>query len=254
MTSITVAFTGVASVLEADFFPEIVLNPNASYCCALLDFTSYNSIPNIISGKNNEFTFKYTVRERKRDANGKETKNVANVTRQKTILLPTGAYEVEDILKYLKSELGDVRIILTYTINAASSTVQIEFDCIVDWIGGTLLNLIGFENTRNFEHKKKYSSDVIVKITNIDVIRIECDIITGSYMNGGICHTIHQFSHCKVRPGYKFIEVPQHLIYFPIKVNELRTIQLRIVDQNGDLIDFRGEQISCRIHIKQVGD
>lgn len=250
MTSFTVAFTGNSSVLRCDFFPEIVLSPNIDYSCSLLDFTSYNSIPNITEGKNNEFKCKWIVKEKQRDARGKETS--VDVSKEKTISLPTGSYEVEDILKYLKSEFAANKISLSYEISDASSTVKIEFNTKIEWIGGTLLNLIGFQRRQFFESKTKYSSDHIVKITNIDLIRIECDIVSGSYINGRNCHTVHQFSHCKVPPGHKFIEVPKHMIYLPIKEKQLRSIQISIVDQNGDLIDFRGEQISCRIHIKQV--
>lgn len=240
MASLVVAFTGTSSVLRADFFPEISLDPNASYCCALLDFSTYNSIPNIIEGKNNEFKYK-------KNSEGEEV----------IIRLPTSMYEVEDILNYLKAELHAQKISLTYNISEASSTVQISFDTNITWVGGTILKVIGFENENNSKLFKKgwlYRSNHIVKITDIDVIRIECDIAFGSYMNGRHCHTIHQFSHCKVPPGYKFIEVPQHIIYLPIKENRLRSIQLSVVDQDENLIDFRGEQISCRIHIKKFND
>lgn len=253
MTSFTVALTGKSSVLRSDFFPEIVLDPNANYCCALLDFSTYNSIPNIIEGENNEFKCKYKVKENKTDKNGKISS--VDVIREKTVSLPTSAYEIEDILKYLKSELNTALISLTYEISEATSTVQISFDPEIEWTGGTVLNVIGFQNSvnsRTFKRKWKYRSDHIAKITNIDVIRIECDIASGSYINGKPCHTIYQFSHCKVSPGYKFIEVPKHIIYFPVNEKQLRFIQISIVDQDGNLIDFRGEQISCRIHIKKV--
>lgn len=242
MSSFTVAFTGKSSVLRADFFPEIILDPNANYSCALLDFTTYNSIANIIEGKNNEFKYRYKNK---------------NVYEEKTISLPTSMYEVEDILKYLKSEFNTSKISLTYDISEASSTVQISFDPEIEWTDGTVLNVIGFskvDDSRIFKKGWKYRSDHIAKITDIDVIRIECDIVSGSYINGKHCHTIHQFSNCKVPPGYKFIEVPHHMIYLPIKDRQLRSIQISIVDQDGNLIDFRGEQISCRIHIKNIGN
>lgn len=251
MSSFTVAFTGTSAVLRADFFPEITLDPHANYHCALLDFTSYNSIPNIIEGKNNEFKFKCKKEEKKKDKNGKV--NVTKTTIEKIISLPSGAYEVEDILNYLKSELNVLKISLTYELRVASSTVQIEFDSDIEWIGGTVLSVVGFQNyPKTFKSKTKYRSESIVKITKIDVIRVECDIVSGSYINGKNCHTIHQFSHCKVDPGHKFIEVPRHIIYLPVKEKQLRSIQISIVDQEGHLIDFRGEQISCRIHIKKI--
>lgn len=253
MTSFTATFTGTSSVLQADFFPEIVLDSQANYCCALLDFTAYNSIPNIIKGENNELSVKYTTQVKKWN-HAKKDYEYPNLGKEKTISLPTGAYEVEDLLKYLKWEFHALGVSLTYEISAASSTVGIEFDKDIEWIGGTLLNVLGFYENKTFEKSTNYSSENIVKITNVDLIRVECDIISGSYINGNSTHTIHQFSHSKVDAGYKFIEIPQHLIYFPIRENQLRSIQISIVDQNGQLIDFRGEQISCRIHIKKVGE
>lgn len=252
MTSFTVAFSGSSSILQADFFPEIIFDSNSKYCCGLLDFTSYNSIPNISDKKGNDkFKFKSTMTDSK-------TKKQTVI--EKTIALPTGAYEVEDILKYLKQQLAANKINLTYEISVATSKVRIVFDAPVEWIDGSVLNVIGFQQKKDsdnkpshiFANKTDYWSDNIIKITDIDIIRIECDIVSGSYINGTQCHTIHQFSHCKSAPGYKFIEIPQHIIYLPIEKKQLQTIQIKIIDQNNNLIDFRGEQISCRIHIKKI--
>lgn len=253
MTSLTVTFTGTSSLLHADFFPEVVLDPKSNYCCGLLDFTTYNSIANIIENRNNEFKFRHYVEEKKKVA-GKDI--ISLVARERQISLPTGSYEVEDILKHLKSELNAFKINLSYEISTAFSKVRITFNNEIDWIDGSILNVIGFQRSKLSKFKKNvsYWSENIVKITEVDVIRIDCDIVSGSYINGEDCHTIHQFSHCKVGPGYKFIEVPQHIVYLPIKEKRLRSIQISIVDQNGNLVDFRGEQISCRIHIKKVND
>lgn len=256
MASLTVAFTGTSSVLQADFFPEIELDPNSEYCCALLDFTSYNSIPNVIEGKNNVFSF--TAKDRvKTKVGGKDVVKEAPNSKEKTIKLPTGAYEAVEILSYIKSQLAAYSINLTYEISVATSKVKISFDIDIDCVDDSVLSILGFPKTqtpRKFENRKTYLSEDIVRITHIDVIRIECDIISGSYINGKHCHTIHQFSHCKVSPGYKFIEEPRHIIYLPIKERRLRSIQISIIDQDGYPIDFRGEQISCRIHIKKIDE
>lgn len=256
MTSFTASFTGTSSILRADFFPEIILDPNSNYSCGLLDFTSYNSIPNIIEGINNKFIFNYTANEKvKNKINGKEVTTTVTQEKQKTISLSTGAYEIADILHYIKSQLASVNINLTYDVNVATSKVKLIFDAQIVCIDDSVLSVLGFkkQNSRKFESKRVYWSDDIIKVTNIDVIRIECDIVSGSYINGKHCHTIHQFSHCKVNPGYKFIEVPQHIVYLPVREKRLRSIQISIVDQNDNPIDFRGEQISCRIHIKKSG-
>lgn len=203
MTSLTVSFSGTSSVLRADFFPEITLNPNYNYCCALLDFSTYHSIPNISEEKgNNVCTFKRRIKQKDKDSEGKD------VFEEKlySIALPTGAYEVEDILKYIKAKLEKEKIKLTYEISVATSKVQISFDTEIEWVEGTVLNVLGFKKPGEVYKKNwVYHSDRIVKITDIDLIRIECDIVSQTYINGRLCHTIHQFSSCKVEPGHKFI-------------------------------------------------
>ena len=64
-------------------------------------------------------------------------------------------------------------------------------------------------------------------------------------------HMIHEFFPA-VPPGYKIIEIPSQVIYLPVTVKSIDHLQLRIVDQKVDLIYFRGETITIRLHIKEV--
>ena len=78
---------------------------------------------------------------------------------------------------------------------------------------------------------------------------MECSITTGAYINNQKVHTIHEFFPSDP-PGFKIIEVPKQIIYLPVFVRSIDNIQLRIVDQDGDLVDFLGEVITIRLHIK----
>lgn len=90
------------------------------------------------------------------------------------------------------------------------------------------------------------------KITNSGVIHIACDIISGSYINGQRSHIIHQFAaSTSYAKNQLFVENPKHLNYFPLKVKSLQSIQISIVDKNGNPIDFYGGEIICRINIKR---
>ena len=62
-------------------------------------------------------------------------------------------------------------------------------------------------------------------------------------------HAIHTLFPA-VPPGYKIIEIPTQVIYLPITVHTIDNIQLRIVDQDGNFVNFRGEIITIRLHIK----
>ena len=54
-----------------------------------------------------------------------------------------------------------------------------------------------------------------------------------------------------VPPGYKIIEVSSHVIYLPITVKRIYYLHVRIVDQDGDLVNFQGEVITIRVYIRQ---
>ena len=85
---------------------------------------------------------------------------------------------------------------------------------------------------------------------NVTIIRIECNITSGAYNNDKPAHTIHEFA-MNVPPGYKLSNTTTHVIYFPVVVRNVTDITIRIVDQNGQLINLRGEEILIRLHIRR---
>ena len=56
-------------------------------------------------------------------------------------------------------------------------------------------------------------------------------------------HTIYEFFPA-VSPGYKIVEVRSPIIYLPITVKYINNLQLHLVDQDGHLVNFRGEVIT----------
>lgn len=90
------------------------------------------------------------------------------------------------------------------------------------------------------------------KINIKDVLRIDCDIISGSYINGMRKQTIHQFvASASLDSGQTIRESPTNLNYLPVKNKILRSIHISIVDSNGVLLNFAGANIICRINIKR---
>lgn len=234
MSSITLTLTGNSSLLSANFYPEIELNEHPNYSCCLLDFHTYNSIPNVHKNNNN---FYYSL--------GKSTNY-----RFDKIIIPIGSYEVSEIGEYLTKFFDGMGSNFSFHANRNTLKCQISTDLVIDFTRDDCVGpLLGF-GKRFLKNYKTYLSDEVVKINHLNTIRIDCDLTYGSFLNGKSTHTIHEFSP-SVGPGYKIDEQPSNLIYLPIAKRRINTINISVVDQNSDSIDFRGETITCRLHIKR---
>lgn len=231
MSSITVTFTGNSSSLNAYFCPEIDLDDRYDYSCCLLDFHAYNSIPNV-NIQNNKFYF---------SKNGGKTFEY--------VTLPIGAFEIDSIIHMLNAALKKENVGIRLNSSKYTMKCIIESDVFIDFRKTDCIgSLMGF-NERLLP-PGEFESDKLINIQNINNLRIDCDLITGSYHNGSGTHTIYEFDPM-VDPGYKINEQPKHLIYLPLVRRRISTLNISILDQDGKFVDFRGENITCRIHIKR---
>lgn len=233
MSSYTVSLSGNTSVLTSTFFPEIVLDAGYKYSCGLLDLTTYHSMPNVTS-KNNSFTFK--------SSDGKKFE---------TVKVPIGCYEANDILNYIKSVLVKQKVSFTSMVNKNTLKTKITCDREIDVRTDSILQIFGFKKKSKIVASKEKESEDVIKISQLNIIRVECNIVSGAYINGKPCHAIYEFASNKVDVGYKIIEQPINVIYMPVVPKYIDCIQIKIVDQDGNLVDLRGEEITCRIHIKR---
>lgn len=267
MSSITLTLSGNSPHLQAQYFPPIDLS-DGDYVCGLVDFQTFNSIPNVDETNNmfyygvatdnfddslttNQISEKFSDETTKNNKN-KKISSIKNPQSLSYIKIPTGSYEVSDLENYIKKELALRKV--EFALTANKNTLQCEILCsqpINFTKPNTIGPLLGFKAKRIFAANHTHISRHPADILKISVIRIECDIIKGAYLNNQPAHTIHEFP-LKVAPGYKIVETPQNVIYLPITVKNIHALNLSIVDQQNIPINFRGETITARLHIKKV--
>lgn len=222
-----ITLNGNKSVLNATYFPPIELN--RKYECGLIDLQTYHSVPNV------------------------DIQNQNFHINDEIIVIPIGSYEVDDIAAYIKRELKKISKTLAenFELKANNNTLKCEIKSngtIYFNRGNTIGKLLGFSATV-LKPNILNISDLPVNIIKINTIRVDCNIIEGSYFNDKAMHILHEFS-LNVPPGYKINEVPRNVIYLPVTADQIRSITIKFLDQDGDLINFREENITVRLHLK----
>lgn len=220
--SVTITITGQKSNLENYFNPPICLNED--YECALLYFSAYNCIPNICD-KNNIFSYGNQI-----------------------LKFPTGSYDFNDIKEYLEKNIKDCSI----TLKSNASTMNCSLLCTKDIhfdVKNSINSLLGFPS-KILQANKWHVSSHSVNIQPVSIIRIACDIVQGSYINGLPSHIVYEFIP-NVPSGFQFVEVPNNIVYFPVNQKTISFLNIKILDEYNNNIDFRDEKLQLRLHLRR---
>lgn len=241
-SSFQIILNSTKSDFTTKFSPAIELDKTRKYEIALINLETYYSFPNITEANNK---FKYSH-------DGGRTWS--------RIVIPTGCYEIADlnriIQQYMKSNNHWDHANESYhiTLGANSSTLKcvlnIGQNYVVDFRPDNSLNTVLGFNSQPYR-QGYHESENVVNIMNINSILVNINIINGSYVNGSQQPTIYSFFP-NVPPGHKIIESPHNLVYLPIVIDKISSINTSITDNHGKTLDLRGEYITMRFHIREI--
>nr|CAI5829840.1 unnamed protein product [Callosobruchus analis] len=269
----TFTLSGTESVLSAKIYPPIVLHNKKTYAIGLIDFVTYNSIPNVDSTNNKFYINSHTTTipdgsyeiidiERfilksigeKNDVLNREHQKVnRNQTNQ---IKKTPVYQTKQNVDQAKQNVNQEKLdeketYLIMRLNRNTLRYEIKSNKSIHFDKPeSIAGLLGFER-KTLSPNNWHISSSPINISEVNSICVECNRIKNSYQNNTSVHVLHTF-HPNVPSGYRIIEKVQNVIYLPINTNYIDEIIPKIIDRDGDLINFQREVITVRVHLKEV--
>ena len=241
-TSFQIILSNDKSNFNTRFNPNLELDKEKVYEIALVNLETYYSFPNI-DETNNIFVY-----------------SPDNGNSWVKIKIPEGSYEIDDINNTIQHEMEkrghydeineDYYINIAPNTNTLKSVLILEKGYQVDFNHqNSLAKVLGFTGTKYTEGF--HESENVVDILRINSILVNIDIISGSYVNGTTKSTIYSFFP-DVSPGYKIIESPVNLVYLPITLDTIDSLNVTITDQDYHLLNLRNEKLTIRFHIREA--
>ena len=241
-TSFQIILSNDKSNFNTRFNPKLELDKEKVYEIALVNLETYYSFPNI-DETNNVFVY-----------------SPDNGNSWVKIKIPEGSYEIDDINNAIQHEMEkrthydeineDYYINIAPNTNTLKSVLILEKGYQVDFNHqNSLAKVLGFTGAKYTEGF--HESENVVDILRINSILVNIDIISGSYVNGTTKSTIYSFFP-DVSPGYKIIESPVNLVYLPITLNTIDSLNVMITDQDYHLLNLRNEKLTIRFHIREA--
>ena len=233
-----VTVSGSNADIETNFSPPLTFPNGCNYeiaCCSVETFYSFPNIDN----ENNSLRI-----------------SIDGGVKWSTIKIPVGCYEIKAInstvKRLMEKEFGTKSkdICISPNRNTLRCEISLGKDVQIDFRGadGSLRKVLGFDE-KVYEGAGTFESEDVVHILRINSIFVHCDVVTMARKNGITSPVVYNFFP-NVPPGYKIVSRPKNLIYIPLSLNVINRMRVWLTDQNDNLIDLRGEELTVTFHIK----
>ena len=231
--SSTIVVSGGSASVQTVFTPPLYLRNGRDYELAMVNLETYYSFANIRADNN---SLKWSG---------------DGGTMWTLLQIPTGCYELKAInaeIIRMRGGNSDITILpnvntLQCILNVVGAKLKVSFD-----VKNSLTSVLGF-NRSNYG-VGRHASEQLFNIMSVNSILVHCNIIHSSYMCGVQALVVYNFFP-NAAPGQKILEAPSNLIYIPVTVDVISTLSVWLPDQDGKVLDLRGEELTIRFHLRE---
>ena len=179
-----------------------------------------------------------------------EENNMFYYSPDKELKFQTGAYDIEDINKYIQNFIPDENIKIDLNKSSGHVLIKLKNGYKIDFTKNkTFRKMLGFD--ANILDKPLNISENICNVISSQKIFITCDIIKGSYLNDKRSSILYSFSN-----NYQYGELislklsdkESHLL----REKRFQIINFSFMDDEGKPIDFQGNSVNMTIRIQEI--
>ena len=114
----------------------------------------------------------------------------------------------------------------------------------------SLGTVLGFKSGTGYYGPKTYISEKIANILSVNNILVQCDVISGSSINGKPAPVIFNTSP-NVMIGHKIVAEPVIPIYLPVTADIIQELNVWVTDQDNEELNLQGEDLIVTFHMRQ---
>lgn len=236
MTSKYIVLSSTNNKFLTSLDHSLHLDDKDDYEIALTSLELYYCFPNITTS-NNIFRFSFD--------GGKSWSK---------IILSTGCYTLDTLYDEIKRQMILNQFEIVFTFSTITSRVKTIINInkplfYIDFASNKSFgNLLGFDTllTESY-NESKYS----INILQINSVFVKTNLTEPSIYNNKVIPFIYSFFPVAL-PGDKIIEKPRQLTYHRLINKSLHHIEISLVDENDIPLDFNGELVTIRLHLKSI--
>ena len=239
--TIEIIVRGKGSDIGIDFYEPINIPANRDAKLGVKSFSTYNNVPNIVEGQNNQLKIKVP---------GHDYEEFA---------VATGAYELENITEQIMEwiavkypQLENVEENFRLVGNTATSKADFLFkaDYGVDFdTEASMYDLLGFNKEDKFQGIGRYPGERIVNITNVTQLIFNCNITRANYINGKEMPFLYSCG-INVPVGYRLDRELSDIAYKTLNTTQIAHIRIWIVDEHGAPVNLRDDSLTVTLSLK----
>ena len=151
-------------------------------------------------------------------------------------MIPSGQYDLTNLKNYFEEKHK-----LTLKIDEIANKFIFEGGQIDFQKPNNICELLGYPNS-------------FPKLNTVDSINVHCNLVSGQIICEGYSYEQETNIISSFKPNSYFkepiIHYPSNPIYFPVLHSQIHYIEIKITDENDELIDFGGAPIEIILEIK----